>query len=194
MIWLLVAIVLVLLFLWLKGGSSTTSFSSPDPNDVEESERTKIIEDYGIVMEQLVGKNFFVIYNENNLPSSKSIIKNALLLELRKYPYDFWQENGKEMYETLLFGLFTLIWFQPDLSDRELRIPDVDKEDLSKLGNERSMILVNYINSIIEELKQTIESLVRLRIQMEPSGKVDGMYTGIVLFLSLAKKKLEEQA
>lgn len=148
MIWLLVAIVLVLLFLWLKRGSSMTSFSSPDPNDVEESERTKIIEDYGIVMEQLlgkeqlVGKKSFFIYNENNLPSSKSIIKNALLLELRKYPYDFWQENGKEKYEALLDGLFALIWFQPDLSDRELRIPDVDKEDLSKLGNERSMILV----------------------------------------------------
>jgi len=29
---------------------------------------------------------------------------------------------------------------------------------------------------------------------MEPSGKVDGMNIGIVLFLSLAKKKLEEQA
>jgi hypothetical protein len=160
---------------------------------LEKNERIKIIEDYSVVMEELVGKNSMVIYNESNLPYPKSVIKNAILFQLREYSYEFWQKNAKEIYESLLVGLFTLVWFQPDISDWELRIPDVNKDDLSKLDKERKMLFINYIDTIIKELKQTTETLHRLGIQMESKGNVDVVNTGIVIALYLAKKKLEKQ-
>ncbi|MBI3780563.1 MAG: hypothetical protein HY278_05860 [candidate division NC10 bacterium] len=163
---------------------------------MDETEATKVIEDYGIVIEELFsGKGPLCIYDERHLPHPKSVIRNALYLELRNHPCKMWEkiEGGKKIYNSLLIGLYNLIMFQKDLGDWQIRIPDPDKEDLAPLDEKHAKSLINYIDCIRREIKETSEKERRLRIRSDPKGEVDGAITALVLLLGMAKQKLKEQ-
>ena len=163
---------------------------------MDQTEASKVIEDYGIVMEELFsGKGPLCIYDERHLPYPKSVIRNALYLTLRKHPYELWEkiEGGKKIYNSLLMGLYHLVMFQKDLGDWQIRILDPEKEDLTQLDGKHARSLVNYIDSILHEIKETSEKERRLSIKTDPKGEVDGVITVLVLLLGIAKQKLKEQ-
>ena len=160
---------------------------------MDETETTKIIEAYGVVLEELSGS--FSIYDEKNLPYPKSVIRNALYLKLREYPHELWEtiQGGIEMYDSLVTGLYCLVMFQRDLGNWQIRIPNPDKDDLTQLDETQARSLTRYIDSIFEEIKETSEKMERLNIRIDVEGKIDIANTGLVLALGIVKGKLEER-
>jgi hypothetical protein len=161
---------------------------------LDETETTKVIEDYGVVMEELFsGCGPLCIYDERRLPHPKSVIRNSLYLKLREYPYDRWEriEGGKEIYNSLLSGLYSLVMFQRDLGDWQIVIPDQD-EELIQLGQINARSLINHIDSILHEIGETSEKMDRLKIKRDPEGQAEPPNLTLLLLLRLAKQKLRD--
>ena len=86
---------------------------------MDRAETTKIIEDYGIVLEELSSSRQLCVYDEKHLPHPKSVIRNALYLQLREYSYEVWKqiEGGKEAYNSLLGSLCFIVCCEEKLGD-----------------------------------------------------------------------------
>jgi hypothetical protein len=164
-------------------------------SSLDEAETTKVIEDYGIVLEELFSRGPLCVYDERHLPYPKSAIRNALYLRLREYPYELWEkiEEGEKTYNSLLHGLFSVVMFQKELGDWQIRIPDPAKEDLTQLDKNHVRSLTNYIDSILCEIKETCEKLTRLKIKFDVGGEVDQANAGLVILLGVVSQKLKEQ-
>lgn len=160
---------------------------------MDDAEIIRIIEAYGVVLEELFPS--FCIYDEKNLPYPKSVIRSALYLKLREYPHESWKkiEGGKEMYDSLVTGLFSLVMFQKDLGNWQIEIPNPDNDDLTQLDGRQVRSLMTYIDSICDEIKRTTEKIERLNIRIDVKGKIDIANTGLVLALSMVKGKLKER-
>lgn len=158
----------------------------------EQPERTEIIEAYGAVLEQLsVGKSFLTLYDEKTLPYPKPVIMKAIFSQLQEYSYEVWRQHAKDFYDSLLVGLYSLVWFQTDLNEPQITMPNVERDDLSQHTPERRRALIAYIERIIDELKQTSEIIDGLKIHEEVAGRVDAMNTAMVIALHLTKEKLK---
>lgn len=164
-------------------------------SSLDESETAKIIEDYGIVMEELFNRKPLFVYDERHLPYPKSVIRNAIYLTLREHQYELWEktEGGKKTYDALLHGLFSLAMFQKDLGDWQIRIPYSEKEDLTQLDKDHVRLLIKYLDSILSEIKETCEKLMRLKIPFEVKGEADQATTGLIILLNIVNQRLKEQ-
>ena len=162
---------------------------------MDEAETTKVIEDYGIVLEELFSRGPLCIYDERHLPYPKSVIRNVLYLKLREYPYELWEkiDGGKKAYNSLLHALFCLVMFQKELGDWQIRIPDPEKEDLTQLDKNHVRSLIEYLDSVLCEIKETCEKLMRLKIKFDVEGEVDLANSGLVVLLGTVNQKLKEQ-
>ena len=74
-----------------------------------------------------------------------------------------------------------------------LRIPYVEEEDLTRIDRNHVISLVKQIDSILAEIKETGEKILRLKIQFDVNGEVDQANTALVVLLGIVKQKLEHQ-
>ena len=83
--------------------------------------------------------------------------------------------------------------FQKELGDWQIRIPDPEKEDLTQLDKNHVRSLIEYLDSVLCEIKETCEKLMRLKIKFDVEGEVDLANTGLVVLLGTVNQKLKEQ-
>ena len=83
--------------------------------------------------------------------------------------------------------------FQRDLGDWQIRIPYAEKEGLTQLDKKHARSLINHIDSILYEIKETGEKIMRLNIKFDVSGEVDRVNTARVILLRIVKDKLKAQ-
>jgi len=163
---------------------------------MDEAEVTKVIEEYGMLMEKLTRAALDIyIYDEKHLPHPKSVIRNGLYLKLQQYPYELCKkvEGGIEMYKALLNGALFLPMFQKDLGVGQFRIPNSEQENLGQLDKERAKSMVNFIDSILQEIKETLEQMHKLNINIEPENELNIDVVGQTLLLGLARGRLKER-
>ncbi len=83
--------------------------------------------------------------------------------------------------------------FQKDLRVWQIRIPYSEKEDLTQLDKNHVRSLIKYLGSILCEIKETCEKLMRLKIPFEVKGEADQATTGLVILLDIVNQKLKQQ-
>jgi len=155
-----------------------------------DQERNLIIEIYGAFMEKLFKENQFIVYNESTLPYTKTKIKEAILSQLNEYSYEFWEQHGLEMYNALLTGLDTLVWFQPNLMDNQMKLANFDPDELNKLTTDKKESLLNYITMVLDEIQENYKTLEEKGIAQKVKDKRDIMNTGLIMSLGLTRAEL----
>jgi hypothetical protein len=160
---------------------------------VDRAEIIKIIENYGAVLEELSRSGQLCVYDERHLLHPKSVIRNALYFQLREYSYEAWQkiEGRKETYNSLLTGLFSLVMFQRDLGEWQIRIPYLEEDDLTRLDKNHASSLIKLIDSILDEIRETCEKIMKLKIPFDVNGEIDQNNTARVILLYFARQKLK---
>ena len=157
---------------------------------MSDQERNLIIEVYGAFMEKLFNENKFIVYNESILPYTKTKIKEAILSQLNEYSYEIWEQHGLEMYNALLTGLDTLVWFQPNLMDDQMKLAIFDPDELNKLTTEKKESILNYITMVLDETQENGKTLEKNGIAQKVEDKRDIINTGLIMALGLTRAVL----
>jgi len=168
------------------------SYNSGDSDDTE----SKIIEDFGKILaehnelKQASQKAAIFLYDEKILPHPKNEIQKAILSKLRQYSQERFNEDIKEINDSLLIGLFGLVKYQPGIGQSPLKLGPLDVSEKNALDLERKTNMIDYINTIMSEIKKCYEILRQYEIQPDPEDRIDIMITGLLMSLAVARSEL----